>query len=506
MVAAMSRRAGILCPLFSVPGNQGIGDLGQKTLKMIDAIADAGYSVWQMLPLQHTGYSHSPYQTISSFAGDPIYINLDRLAEAGLLAQSSIVNCNKFRDYVDYEEVRKFKEVFFRRAFRSFKKNYADWKDEFEAFKKEAFWLDDWTYYYLFRTFYEGRPWNEWEEEYKNFPLEKDGEKQIDLKQYQDEMLYIQFLQFMFYRQFDEVARYARSKGVKLMGDVPFYVDYDSADVWAMRENFLLDAKGNPRYVGGLPPDAFNAEGTRWGMPVYNFSAQQKNHYVYWMKRMKWMERCFDMVRLGHFRGFDTFWAIPARGTAAEGKWVLGPREELMHKIRVECPRLELVAEVLGMMRPEVRELEREFSIPGMDVLQYRMEARQLKRPVEEDVVLYTGTHDHASLEELYGSFDNNRRISLRRFFKKRGYPYRAFHDMVVHYALDTEAELVMLPVQDIMGLKGQARTNNPAEDPETNWTWKLKDFKQLPKDLMKTREWVESSGRLPETKAAPSA
>lgn len=219
----MNRSAGILCPVFSIPANQGIGDLGQKTIRMIDIIADAGYTIWQILPLQMTGPTHSPYQTYSSFAGDPIYINLDRLCEMGLLTQSSIVNCNKFKDFVEYDKIREFKESYFQKAFKVFKKEFNSFKEDFEAFKRDAFWLEDWSAYSLFKSFYNGVPWFEWEDEYKNWPENRD----IDLDDYKDEIFYIEFLQFVFYKQLDEIQMYAHARNLKIMGDMPFYVDLD---------------------------------------------------------------------------------------------------------------------------------------------------------------------------------------------------------------------------------------------------------------------------------------
>ena len=490
----MKKRAGVLCPIFSVPGNQGIGDFGQKTIRMIDAIAKAGYSIWQILPIQITGMSHSPYQTLSSFAGDPIYINLDRLSEMGLLTQSSIVNCNKFKDFVYYDEVRAFKEPYFKKAFKAFKKNYEQYEVEFKAFKKEAFWLEDWCTYALFKGLYDNLGWADWDDEYKEYP----ETHSIDLEEYEDDLLYIAFLQFVFYKQFDEISKYAKSKGIQIMGDVPFYVDYDSADVWMNRKAFLLNEEGEPEYIAGCPPDYFSEDGQRWGMPIYNFKYQKKTNYKFWTDRMKWMDRCFDIVRIDHFRAFDTYWKIPATcPTAREGKWILGPRGELIEAIEKACPTLELVAEDLGLIRPEVIELEDEYEIPGMDVLLFRMEAKLLKKPAKEHSILYTGTHDNATAEEDYLTYDSNKRISLRRFFKKKEYTHRSFHDMICHFAIDSKADTVILPIQDICGYKGNARINTPGTCTDQNWTWKLKDFKTFPDELMKTRPWLEQAGRI---------
>ncbi len=328
MVNFMERQAGVLCPVFCMPANQGIGDFGLKTEKFMQHVVDAGYKIWQILPLQMTGDSHSPYQTLSSFAGDPIYINLDRLCEMGLLTQSSIVNCNKFKNFVDYDTVRSFKEKYFLRAFKAFKKNYATYQADFEAFQQEAFWLQDWVHFSLFRQLHDNQLWSQWDEEYRNW------ENGVDLSEYKDDMLYIQFLQFIFYKQWDALRDFAHSISLKIMGDIPFYVDLNSSDVWSHQSDFLLDEKGNPNFVAGCPPDYFSEDGQRWGMPIYNFEHQKKNGYAFWCSRMQWMNRCYDTVRIDHFRAYDTYWKIPAScPTAVEGEWIEAPGRELLDAI-----------------------------------------------------------------------------------------------------------------------------------------------------------------------------
>lgn len=488
------RRAGLLCPMFSVPGNQGIGDFGKKTEKMIDIIRESGYSIWQILPIQMTGYTHSPYQSLSSFAGNPIYINLDKLAEMGLLKQSSIKNCNKFSNYVDYNEVRNFKEEYFVRAFKMFKKEYRSFREDFEAFKKQAFWLEDWSLFYLFRNLHNGLPWNEWDEEYRNYPEAKD---ELDLSEYEDDILYIQFLQFIFYKQLDDIVLYAHSVGLEIMGDVPFYVDYDSADVWANTKDFLLDENGNPKFVAGCPPDYFSEDGQRWGMPIYDFEAQKRDQYSFWCKRMNWIHRCFDVVRIDHFRAFDTYWKIPANcPTAKEGYWQEAPGMEILNRVLETNPGIELIAEDLGLIRQEVLDLENKFDIPGMVVLLFSMETKKLKKPIEENSVVYTGTHDNQTVNQAYQDFDTNKKTTLRRYFKKK-YDSRNFSDLLCRYALDSDANLAVLPIWDICGYKKEARINFPGTIGHHNWTWKLKDFKSFPKEIEKTKAWIEASNRL---------
>ncbi|MDX8418111.1 MAG: 4-alpha-glucanotransferase [Absicoccus sp.] len=489
------RQAGILCPLFSAPGNQGIGDLGAKTKMFIDVIADAGYTVWQILPIQYTGRSHSPYQSYSSFAGDPIYINIDRLCEVGLLTQSSIVNCNKFKNRVEYDKVREFKEVYFRRAFRAFKKHFDAFRQDYEQFEKEAFWLNDWAHFYLFATIHHTTHWQDWPVAYRDW---FQGEHSIDLSDYADELAYIKFLQFMFYRQLNELCVYAHQKGVSIMGDVPFYVDLDSADVWSNRADFMLDEKGNPQFVAGCPPDYFSEDGQRWGMPTYNFEHMSKNDYAFWVKRMSWMHRCFDIIRIDHFRAFANYWRIPADSdTARIGTWIDAPGEDILKRIRTACPNIQLVAEDLGGdIVSRVYDLEKEFDIPGMEVIVFQLETKLLRKPIRENVVLYSGTHDNATINESYAHFSNNHRISLRRFFKKRGYTHRKFNDMVCHFLLDSEADLVILPIWDICGYKEEARINVPSTLSDQNWIWKLKDFKTFPDEIKKTKEWIKKANR----------
>ena len=490
----MTRRAGFLCPMFSVPANQGIGDFGKKTEIMIDYIAKAGYSFWQLLPLQITGGTHSPYQALSSFAGDPIYINLDRLAEMGLISQSSVVNCNKFKNFVDYDEVREFKELYFQRAYKVFKKNYKEFEKEYKAFEKEAYWLDDWAVFKLFRDLHDGLPWNEWDEEYRDYPQYHE----VELEEYEDELNYIKFLQFIFYKQLDAISQYAHSKNIKIMGDVPFYVDFDSADVWSSKKDFLLDEDGNPEFIAGCPPDYFSETGQRWGMPIYDFEEQEKDGYKFWCTRMHWTNHCYDMVRIDHFRAFDTFWKIPSScPTAIDGKWILGPAHKLIQAILDAVPDIELIAEDLGDIRKEVIDLEDDFDIPGMDVVIFRMEPKQLKRAAKKNSVIYTGTHDNATLNQDYQSYSKNKKINLRRFFKKNGYTHRNFSDLVCNYVMDSEADTAVLPIWDICGYKEEARINFPGTLGSYNWTWKLKDYKTFDDEIMKTREWIEKSNRL---------
>ena len=491
----MKRKAGVLCPVFAIPANQGIGDFGLKTEKWIDHIAEAGYSVWQILPLQITGKTHSPYQTLSCFAGDPIYINLDRLQEMGLIQSSTIKNCNRYKTHVEYDHIRQWKEPYFKQAFLTFKENFSQYKKEYQVFEKEAFWLEDWALFTLFRDLHNGLVWSLWDEEYRDWHSADCG---IDLLEYEDDIFYIKFLQFVFHYQWDLICKAAHKKNISIMGDVPFYVDLDSADVWSHQADFLLDEQGNPSFVAGCPPDIFSQTGQRWGMPIYDFEAQEEDDFTFWASRMKWMNRCYDTVRIDHFLAFDSYWKIPVDcPTAMDGYWQEAPGYALLNKILETSPDIHLVAEDLGIIRKEVHDLKDYFKIPGMDVLLFRLEAKRLKEEAQLRSVVYTGTHDNPTVLQAYGQLSNNQRSSLRRFFKRRGYDYRLFSDMLCHYALDCQAELTILPIWDICGYKEEARINLPGTISDKNWSWRLKDFKTFPQQLMKTRPWLEKAGRL---------
>ena len=489
----MERCAGVLAAVSSLPANQGIGDFGRKTKMFIDQIADAGFRIWQVLPMQPLGYGNSPYQPYSSFAGEPIFINIDWLSERELLKQSSIKNLNKFKDSVNYEEVRQFKEPYFRKAFHEFKKQFTTFEKEYQQFCAESDWLDDYAVFITFKKVNEMREWRYWPSEMKDWP----NNRKLDLTPYENELFYEKFLQFVFYTQWKEIHAYAEKKGIRIMGDIPFYVGLDSADVWLHRDEFLLEEDGSPSCVAGVPPDYFSATGQRWGNPIYDWKAMQKNGYRFWMKRLAWQQKCYDIVRIDHFRAFDTYWKINAAcDTAIDGEWVLGEAYQFFDALYQQLPKIELVAEDLGDIRPEVIKLKDAYDLPGMDVLLFRMEPKLLKRPAKKNSIVYTGTHDNDTAEEAYSGYSHNHRIALRRFFHNRGYGERNFHDLLIHFAFDCDADYVIVPLQDILGLKEEGHMNRPGTIGSPNWEWKLKDYKKFTKEIVKVKQWLIDAKR----------
>lgn len=488
----MERSAGILLAVSSLPGNQGIGDFGKPAYTLIDLMKQYGFKLWQILPLHPLGYGNSPYQATSTYAGDPLYINIDHLSELGLLKMSSIRNYRKFHDDVNYEGVREFKEPYFRKAYRNFKKYYLEFQDPYVAFCESSPWLDTFAMFSALKRKNDQKCWLEWPKEDKEWIKTKEERKELE-----DAVNYEKFLQFMFYMQWDDIKAYANANGIEIMGDMPIYLGIDSADVWENQQDFLLDKDGYPTCVAGVPPDYFSATGQRWGNPIYHWKRLKKEHYDFWIKRLAWAKDHFDYTRIDHFRGFDTYWRIPADcETAIEGEWEYGPSYDLFDQIYKELPDIQIVAEDLGDLRDEVLELRDAYQLYGMRVLQFEMEPKRLKKGFGKHVILYTGTHDNMTLEQWYEQQHQNLKIALRRFFHNRQYEERDFHDLVIHFALDCEADVCILPMQDILGLKKQGRMNTPSTIGSPNWEWKLKNFKEVEPELKKISQWLKDSQR----------
>ena len=489
----MTKKTGILMPIFSLPSNQGIGDFGRNAYRFMDMICEQGVNIWQILPLNPIAYGNSPYQPYSSFAGEPLYISIDTLADYGLLKQSSIRNFNKFSNRVDYEGVRAFKEPYFKKAYKTFIKEFSRFSSEYQAFLEKAFWLNAYCAFITIKQKNHFEPWYNWPIQDKEALFKRNGV----LRDLESEISYEMFLQFMFYKQWGELRDYAKEKGLEIMGDIPFYVGGDSADVWANQDQFLLDQEGHPTFVAGVPPDYFSQDGQRWGNPIYDWEKMKADGYRFWVDRLAWNQSQYDIIRIDHFRAFDTYWQIPAWcPTAKEGEWVLGPAYYFFDTILAKLPDINLVAEDLGDLRPEVITLKDHYNLMGMNVLQFEMAPKLLKRERGEHVIVYTGTHDNDTMEGAYQEIENNRKIALRRFFHNCGYRERNFYELVVQYALSTNAKLVIIPIQDLLGLKSQARINTPGTIGSPNWEWKLKNLKAVSEVLPKFGTWMKNSGR----------
>lgn len=489
----MRRSAGILMPVSSLPSNQGIGDFGKHAFRLIDAFHEQHVHIWQILPLHPIGYGNSPYQPLSSFAGDEIYISLDGLVELNLIKQSSIKSFQKFSTKVDYTAVRKFKLPYFVKAYKNFKDNIASYKSDFNQFREEAFWLFSYSVFISMKKQNNMKSWLEWPIEQKDW-INKKG---YDLEHISDNILYEQFIQFIFYKQWNKIKQYANERDIKIMGDIPFYVGIDSADVWQNREDFILDKDGYPIVVAGVPPDYFSEIGQRWGNPIYNYKRMKLKNYDFLIKRLQWNAIQYDMLRLDHFRAFDTYWEIDARcQSATEGVWKEGIGYDFFEKARERIKGLSLVVEDLGDLREDVHYLRDYYNWIGMQVLQFNMDAKLLKKATKENLILYSGTHDNDTIMGFHQCLSTNRKLSLRRFFRKMKYSDRNFADLVIQYCLDSNAKMVVIPMQDILGLDSNTRTNTPSTLGSPNWEWKLSNLKAFYERNETIKTWIINSNR----------
>ncbi len=482
------REAGILLPLSSLPSNYGIGDMGPYSFELIDLLKTGGFRIWQILPLNPLGFGNSPYQPYSSFAGDEIYISLDELYEEGLLTKRP-PKFQKNSKSVDYEKVRKFKEIYLKEAFLHFTEdtNYKDF------IKQE--WVYLYAVYLTLKKKNDLRCWNEWDKAQKEWIKTRE----FDISVYKEEIHYEMFIQYIFYKQWMKVKTYASQNGIRIMGDIPFYVGIDSLDVWANQECFLLGEDGKPTFIAGVPPDYFSATGQRWGNPIYNWDYLKKQGYQFWLDRIAYNSKLFDIIRIDHFRAFDTYWKIPATcETAIEGEWLEAPGYEVFDLIGKKLPEVEIIAEDLGDLREEVHVLKNHYGLKGMKILQFTFDPNENNNNFEDtqNMVIYTGSHDNQTIKGWYLSQDKETRNRIRKSLKKLGYDDRIISKRFVRLTLDSIAEMAILPLQDLINLGDEARINTPGTLGSPNWEWKLDNFSKFKKEIGNLKEFITASKR----------
>lgn len=483
------RKAGLLMPVASLPSDYGIGDFGEGSLRFIDYLHDCGIKVWQILPLNPLGYGNSPYQPYSSFAGDEIYIDLKALYKEGLLKEKPRAFQEKEKA-IDYEAVRSFKEAYLKKAFEAFEPD-----EEYKAFAKQD-WVFDYGVFLTLKKRNHLICWNEWPEEEKNWIKDH----KFDITGLDENIRYEMFLQYVFYKQWLLVKEYANGKGIEIMGDIPFYVGIDSLDVWKNQEEFLLDKDGRPIFIAGVPPDYFSADGQRWGNPIYNWKVMEKNGFTFWTERFGYSQKLFDIVRIDHFRAFDTYWKIPATcPTAVEGEWILAPGYAFFDKLLSVYPNASIVAEDLGDMRPEVYELRDHYKFPGMKIIQFTFDPLEHNNSFQdrENMIVYTGTHDNETIGGWYeNQTEEARRAALIELYS-RGYDNGSIVKDFIQYTLDNLADFAILPVQDILELGNEGRMNTPGTLGSPNWEWRLTGWEPLMKAGEFLKEAIIKSGRI---------
>jgi 4-alpha-glucanotransferase len=473
-VKPSTRTSGLLLHPSSLPGPFGIGDLGPAAYAWIDALAHAKQSWWQILPLGPTSYGDSPYQCFSAFAGNPLLISPQALREDGLIDERDWSGTHFPADHVDFGPVIQFKRRLLTQAWDNFQAGRSPWlRDEFEVFRGNNHrWLDDYALYMALKDAHDGDGWLDWPDELR---LRHEGVLEKSRLALAGAVGNYSFQQFLFFRQWGRVRDYATQRGVKIIGDIPIFVSADSSDVWANPEFFQLDRDRRPRFVAGVPPDYFNADGQLWGNPLYDWSALEKAGFAWWKARLRACLALVDLVRLDHFRGFQAYWEIPADSeTARTGRWVPAPGAALLESLQAELGTLPLIAEDLGLITPEVDTLRLQFNLPGMRVLQFAFgdDFRNLYLPHNyvARTVVYTGTHDNDTTIGWYASAPDKERDHVRRYIARDGSDIA--WDMI-RLAWSSVADLAVAPLQDVMNLGADARMNFPGRS-QGNWSWRF--------------------------------
>lgn len=475
------RTTGVLHAISSLPNRYGIGDFGREAYQFVDLLVESHVHIWQILPLNPLGYGNSPYQPYSSSALDELYISLELLQKEGLLPRD-LTTFNRRSTRVDYDAVRQYKMPLLQKAFAKFTRQK---RKGLKSFIRANKWVYNYAVFRALKQANQMRLWTEWPAEHKNWI----NDHQLDLTPYANDIAFHMWLQYMAIKQWQKLHKYANRKAIKIMGDIPLYVGIDSDDVWGNQSEFLLDKNGNPAFIAGVPPDYFSLEGQRWGNPIYDWDKMAKNDYHFWIRRLAFNAELFDIIRIDHFRGFDTYWKVPAScPTAIEGEWVLGPAHKFFDVVFAKLPQIHIVAEDLGDLRPEVLELRDHYKFKGMNIVQFSFDPTSNKPKTDRaNSIIYTGTHDN---ETLLGWIKNlppaKAQAAGRHLVLALGYDQNeSLVDKFLRYTLENIAEWAIIPTQDILALDNHARMNTPGTVGAPNWEWKLADFTLL-KERMK--------------------
>ena len=469
----MKRKSGILLPIFSLPSKYGIGALSKEAYEFVDFLKKAGQSYWQILPLGPTGYGDSPYQSFSTFAGNPYFIDLEELIQDGYLTKEECKApvWSGHPCYVDYDKIFDARFVLLRKAYERSKANPPA---DMELFLQEnALWVEDYALFMALKDGFEGKAWNEWPEDIK---LRKPKALAKYRKQYEDDIRYYIFQQYYFAKQWKALKEYANQKGISIVGDIPIYVAFDSADTWANPELFQLDDLCTPIAVAGCPPDFFSATGQLWGNPLYRWDYHKKTGYDWWMRRMAHCFGLYDVVRIDHFRGFDEYYSIPYGDPTAEfGHWEKGPGYELFDVMKKKLGKKEVIAEDLGFLTPSVLKLVAKTGYPGMKIIEFAFDDDEqnayLPHNYKQNCIVYTGTHDNDTVLGWFSSLGRKSRAFAKRYVGIRG--RKEVNWQFIRLAMASVADTCIIPMQDYLGLGKEARINTPSTL-GTNWKWRM--------------------------------
>jgi 4-alpha-glucanotransferase len=493
------RGSGLLLHVTSLPSRYGIGDVGPAAMAWIDRLREAGQTWWQALPLGPTGFGNSPYQSLSSFAGNGLLISPDLLIEDGLLRPSDCEGPSFPATAVDYDAVIPFKQRLLATAWRKFRAGTrADLRPAYERFcAEQAHWLKDYALFRALKARYQGAHYLKWPAELVRRDPSALALAHRDLADLVDRARWAQFLLF---RQGARLKEYAQASGVRLIGDLPFFVSPDSSDVWANPELFLLDERCRPRFAAGVPPDYFSSEGQLWGNPVYNWDALRRTGYRWGIDRMRALLAHVDAIRLDHFRGFAAAWHVPSGSvTAQSGEWVPGPGADFFAAVQSDLGGLPFIAEDLGVITPDVRALRDRFGLPGTRVLQFAFDGHAdnpyLPENYVPNTVVYTGTHDNSTTRGWFEDLPDSQRQTLWHYLRRPAAGAGEAAPALMHLAWSSAAALAMAPLQDLLNLGREARMNVPGRA-GGNWRWRCTDDMLTPAAFQPLRDLTETSNR----------
>jgi 4-alpha-glucanotransferase len=493
------RAAGLLLHVTSLPSPSGIGDVGPAALSWIDRLDQAGQRWWQALPLGPTGYGNSPYQSLSSFAGNELLISPDWLLEDELLRASDCQVRSFPQDDIDYNAVIPFKHGLLKTAWANFNAGArADLRVAYQQFRNDqAQWLEDFALFRALKARFNDAYYLEWPAELvQREPAALDRVR----RELADQMGWVSFAQFLLFRQGERLKAHAHSKGLGLIGDLPFFVSPDSSDVWAHPELFLLDEQRRPRFVAGVPPDYFSVQGQLWGNPIYDWEALRQSGYRWWISRLRSLLAHVDVIRLDHFRAFAAAWHLPAGApTAQSGKWVPGPGADFLHAVQRELGALPFIVEDLGVITPDVSALRDQFHLPGTRVLQFAFDGDSnnpyLPDNYASNAVVYTGTHDNPTTRGWFEELPDSQRQNLWKYLKRSAGESGEAAPALIRLAWSSVAALAMAPLQDLLNLGSEARMNIPGR-PEGNWRWRCTEDMLSDGDFEWLRDLTKNSDR----------
>ena len=491
------RKSGILMHISSLPGPYGVGSMGKSAYDFVDFLEAAGQSYWQILPLSPTGYGNSPYQSFSTFAGNHYLIDLDILAGQGLLTEQELagVSWGENEGQVDFGLLYKERTRLLKIAHGRFAET-----EEYRDFVRDnSIWLQDYALFMAIKEHFRGRDWQCWS---VSLLMRLGSVMDAYREELRDSIRFQYFLQYEFFRQWKALRSYANGKGIKIIGDVPIYVPLDSADVWASPELFQLDASRRPTVVAGCPPDGFSADGQLWGNPIYNWEKMHAERYHWWIRRMKAAARMYDVVRFDHFRGFESYWAVPAGAkTAAAGQWRKGPGMDFVGAIKKALPDLPIIAEDLGFVTEEVKTLLRDSGYPGMKVMEFAFDTREpsardyLPHRYSVNSVVYSGTHDNLTLGQWFAEAAPED--------IQAAYEYLGLNEAegpiwgMIRGAMGSVSKLCIIQMQDYLELGGEGRMNHPGTLTSANWTWRARPGFASPALAEKIRTITERYDRI---------